>query len=211
MGYKLALPSISVNVVVPGGSVVENPPANEGDPGSIPGSGRAPGEGNGYPLQYSCLENPMDRGAWWATVLAVAKSWTQVTNIFSQCVKLVHFFHDFRVQGYVDLQANQSQLPHWWTFRLRIAFLVPNTTAGYTPHTHLWALSSFPCAECQALFSTPVILSGYHVLRTRSQKICFHSASWYLGCLPGSLGGTCAPLTCDRAQIPGLRHFQADR
>ena len=41
---------------------------NSGDPGSIPGSGRFPGEGNGSPLQYSCLENPMDRGAWWATV-----------------------------------------------------------------------------------------------------------------------------------------------
>ena len=41
---------------------------NSGDPGSIPGSGRFPGEGNGNPLQYSCLENPMDRGAWWATV-----------------------------------------------------------------------------------------------------------------------------------------------
>ena len=41
---------------------------NAGDPGSIPGSGRFPGEGNGSPLQYSCLENPMDRGAWWATV-----------------------------------------------------------------------------------------------------------------------------------------------
>ena len=40
---------------------------NAGDPGSIPGSGRSPGEGNGNPLQYSCLENPMDRGAWWAT------------------------------------------------------------------------------------------------------------------------------------------------
>ena len=41
---------------------------NAGDPGSIPGLGRSPGEGNGYPLQYSCLENPMDRGAWWATL-----------------------------------------------------------------------------------------------------------------------------------------------
>ena len=50
-----------------GGMVVKNPPAN-GDLGSIPGSGRSPGEGNGNPLQYSCLENPMDRGAWWATV-----------------------------------------------------------------------------------------------------------------------------------------------
>ena len=45
-----------------------------GDPGSIPGSGISPGEGNGYPLQYSCLGIPMDRGAWWATVHEVAKS-----------------------------------------------------------------------------------------------------------------------------------------
>ena len=56
-----------------GGSVVKNPPANTGDTGSIPGSGRSSGEGNGNPLQYSCLENPMDRGAWPATVRGVAK------------------------------------------------------------------------------------------------------------------------------------------
>ena len=47
-----------------------------GDRGSVPGLGRSPGEGNGNPLQYSYLENPMDRGAWWATVHVVAKSWT---------------------------------------------------------------------------------------------------------------------------------------
>ena len=47
----------------PGGAVVQNLPANAGDAGSIPGLGRSPGEGNGYPLQYSCLENPVDRGA----------------------------------------------------------------------------------------------------------------------------------------------------
>ena len=46
---------------------------NPGDPGSIPGLGRSPGEGNGNPLQYSCLENPMDGGAWWAVVHGVAK------------------------------------------------------------------------------------------------------------------------------------------
>ena len=46
------------------------------DSGSIPGLGRSPGEGNGNPLQYSCLENPTDRGAWWATVQGVMKSWT---------------------------------------------------------------------------------------------------------------------------------------
>ena len=52
----------------PGGSVAKTPPANAGDSGSIPGSGRSPGEGNGNPLQYSCLGNPMDNGAWQATV-----------------------------------------------------------------------------------------------------------------------------------------------
>ena len=48
----------------PGGSVVKNPPANAGEVGSIPGSGKSSGGRNGNPLQYSCLENPMDRGAW---------------------------------------------------------------------------------------------------------------------------------------------------
>ena len=63
-------------LVFPGGSDGKDSAWNEGDLGSIPGSGRSPGEGNGNPLQYSCLENPMDRGAWWATVHVVAKSWT---------------------------------------------------------------------------------------------------------------------------------------
>ena len=49
---------------------------NAGDLSSIPGSGKSPGEGNGYPLQYSCLENSMDRGAWWAIVHGIAKSQT---------------------------------------------------------------------------------------------------------------------------------------
>ena len=57
----------------PDGAVVKNPPANTGDVSSIPGSGRSPEGGNGNPLQYSCLENPLDRGAWWATVHGVAK------------------------------------------------------------------------------------------------------------------------------------------
>ena len=57
----------------PLGSVVKNPPANAGDMGSIPGSGRSPEVGNGNPLQYSCLENSKDRGAWWAIVHKVAE------------------------------------------------------------------------------------------------------------------------------------------
>ena len=53
---------------------------NAGDPASVPGSGRSPGEGNGNPLQSSGLGHPMDRGAWWATVHGVAKSWTRLSN-----------------------------------------------------------------------------------------------------------------------------------
>ena len=61
----------------PGGSEDKVSACNVGDPGSIPGSGRSPGDGNGSLLQHSCLENPMDRGAWRATVHGVTKSWTQ--------------------------------------------------------------------------------------------------------------------------------------
>ena len=65
---------------VHGGSDSKESACNAGGPGSIPGSGRFPREGNGHPLQHSCLENPMDRGAWWTTVHGrVAKSWTSQT------------------------------------------------------------------------------------------------------------------------------------
>ena len=57
----------------PGGSVMKNPPANAGDSDLIPGSARSLREENGNPLQYSCLENPMDIKAWWATIHEVAK------------------------------------------------------------------------------------------------------------------------------------------
>ena len=63
-----------------GGSVVKNLPASAGDTGSVPGLGRSPGEGNGDPLQYSCLENPMDGETWQATVHGVTKSPTQLSD-----------------------------------------------------------------------------------------------------------------------------------
>ena len=61
------------------GIVLKNLPTNAGDTGSIPGSGRSPGGGNGNPLQYPCLGNPMDRRVWWDTVLGVAKSGTRLS------------------------------------------------------------------------------------------------------------------------------------
>ena len=63
----------------PDDSALKNLPANVGNASSIPRSGRSPGEENGNPLQYSCLKNFMDRGAWWATVYGVAKSWTRLS------------------------------------------------------------------------------------------------------------------------------------
>ena len=64
----------------PGGSHGKESACNAGDLGLIPGSGRSPGGGHGNPLQYSCLENTMDRGASWATVHGITKSWTQLSN-----------------------------------------------------------------------------------------------------------------------------------
>ena len=70
--------------------VVKNPPANAGDKRDAsltPGSGRSPGGGHGKPLQYSCLENPMDRGAWWATVHRVAKNQTWLKRLSMHAAK----------------------------------------------------------------------------------------------------------------------------
>ena len=72
----------------PGGAEVKASACNAGDPGSIPGSGRSPGEGNGNPLQYFCLENPMFGGAWSATVHRVTKSRTRLSNFTSLLLHL---------------------------------------------------------------------------------------------------------------------------
>ena len=73
---------------------------NAGDLGLIPGSGRSPGEGNGNPLQCSCLENPMDREAWWAAVHGVTKSWTRLSNFT--------FTFPFPTNSFIDTNINIS-------------------------------------------------------------------------------------------------------
>ena len=75
--------STSMVIGLPGGSDGKESACNVGDSGLIPGSGRSPGEGNGNPLQYSCLENPMDRGARRATVYGVAKSQTRLSDLYN--------------------------------------------------------------------------------------------------------------------------------
>ena len=74
----------------PGGSDSKAPVCSAGDLDSFPGLGRSPGEGNGSLLQYSHLENPMDRGAWWATVHGIAKSWTRLRD------STFIFFHNMK-------------------------------------------------------------------------------------------------------------------
>ena len=77
------------------------------DLGSIPGWGRSPGEGNGNPLQYSCLEDPMDRGAWWATVYGVAKSWTRLSDKHTHTHTHTHIYRDV-LKDYIPYLMNQS-------------------------------------------------------------------------------------------------------
>ena len=81
----------TIKASFPGGSVVKNPPASAGDVGLLPGLGRPPGEGNGNPLQYSCLEKSMDRGTWWATACGVTKSWTR-RNVHTHTQSIEMFY-----------------------------------------------------------------------------------------------------------------------
>ena len=77
---KLSLGNFFIDMDFPGGSDGKASAYNVGDLGSIPGSRRSPGEGNGNPLQYACLENPMDGGAWWAKAHGVPKSRTRLSD-----------------------------------------------------------------------------------------------------------------------------------
>ena len=82
----------------PDSSVGKEYVCNAGDPGSVPGLGRSPGEGNGNPLQYSCLENPMDGGAWWAIVHGVAElDTTEVQLQYNKIITYV-YIHKYNIR-----------------------------------------------------------------------------------------------------------------
>ena len=109
--YELAFPEMAWDVSFPGGSEVKVSACNAGDLGSIPGSGRSPGEGNGNPLQYSCLENPMDRGAWWATVHRVTKSQTRLSDFTFTFTFMFSSAPDQAHQGRTDFKG-ETVLDH---------------------------------------------------------------------------------------------------
>ena len=96
-------------------------PAMRWDPGLIPGSGRSPGEGNGNPLQYSCLENPMDRGVWWAPVHGVAKSWTWLNDFtftFTTLLKMAYIQKWWRTQLLTELLTHTMWMIEYYQYIL---------------------------------------------------------------------------------------------
>ena len=100
----------------PDGLAVKNLPANARDPSLIPGLGRSPGGGNGYPFQYSCLENPMDRGTWRVTVHRVTKSWTGLSCLATkqkqyQGQETLHFCSDCLSNGGIFYSKGRHQVP----------------------------------------------------------------------------------------------------
>ena len=95
----------------PGGSEVKASACNAGDLSSTPGSGRSPGEVNGKPLQYSCLKNPMDGGAWWAIVHGVAKSQTRLSN-FTFTMKLTSYPQSLKTEFFGE---------SWLLFSFRVS------------------------------------------------------------------------------------------
>ena len=101
----------------PGGSDGKESACSAGDPGSIPRLERSPGEGNGNPLQYSCLQNSMDRGAWWSTVHGVAKCRTQVSNFYSMTYqtlgKHVTWLHHLITIVTATLSGRFCYFPHF--------------------------------------------------------------------------------------------------
>ena len=95
-----------------GGSEVKASACNAGDLGSIPGSRRSPGEGNGNPLQYSCLENPMDGRVWWATVHGVAKSRTRLSDFTFTFLNPFYRWNTSAPESWRDLPKNMAR--KWW-------------------------------------------------------------------------------------------------
>ena len=104
---------VPYNEIFPGGSEVKAFACNVGDLGSIPGSGRSSGEGNGNPLQYSCLENPMDGRAWWATVHRVAKSWTRLKRLH------LHFISPIMKRTSLWVLVLECLVDIHWTIQLQ--------------------------------------------------------------------------------------------
>ena len=172
--------------------VVKNLPASAGDirdAGSILGSGRSPGGGNGHSLQYSCLGNPMDRGAWWATVHGVTNNWTQLKRL-SMCT-----------QGFCGTNEKRERKCHlqrdpalWWAVRL-----TQNTLPPLSPWT--WATTSCSRSKTQANGDETICLKW---LPSRKCWSWAPTLCWFqVSCaLHGGCGWVCLRMKPSRVQPP---------
>ena len=121
---------------------------NVGDLASIPGSGRSPGEGNGTPLQYPCLENPMDGGAWQATVLGVAKGRTQLSYFTSRESRVIILF-EFKGFNFLLWWLFWVNYLHNWFF-ISSGYLIPESSQSAV----FWSIETFYCEGVEPAFST---------------------------------------------------------
>ena len=124
----------------PGGSDGKESPCNTGNPCSVPGWGRSPGEGNGNPLQYSCLENSMDRGTWQGTVHGITKSWTQLSDYHS--LKLLQalwhwaiHFHDWAYFPHLCIGTVILSHRFFFSFVLQNLLLFSKAISNHTSPT----------------------------------------------------------------------------
>ena len=145
--------------------VVKNLPASAGDVrdrGSIPGSGRSFKGGHSNPLQYSCLENPTDRGTWWATVHRVAKSWTRLKWLN------IHLYNEMGILFALDTQTDTEAPWYHWEPRFFLAFLSTNLSLN--------SMHILPCNKDG--WSTPVFPAGFQAGRKWKMKIQRPHENW---------------------------------
>ena len=148
----------------PGGSDSKESASNAGDPGLIPGSGRSPGEGNGFPLQYSCLENSMDGGAWQAAVHEITKRqiWLWLTFTFH--------FHLKRTVVYLAVIVCRSVF--WKQKQINVRW-VAISNAGEETYKGITEMHNFMS------FGVWIPVTKFHDLLTYSQKPSFQSWLWW--------------------------------
>ena len=152
----------------PGGSEVKASACNEWDLGSIPGLGRSPGERNGNPLQYSWLENPMDGGAWWATVHGVAKSWTWLSDggeeYKSDLLQKIPcmYCYTWRPQPWSRQPSTHAFTGHFWTLTGKSGSASCGITAPFS-----WVLVHTQGSVCafQESISQPCVSFGSSMVR----------------------------------------------
>ena len=133
--------------------VAKNPPASAGDlrdMGSIPGSGRSPEGGYGVPLQYSCLETPMDRGAWWAAVHRIARSWTLLKRLSMHTYVHIYRHILFCILSHYGLSTDTE-------YKSKVLF-----------ETHLFSYYIINIFLCHRIFFYYIILLAFF-----GPKICF--------------------------------------